>query len=166
MKKLLAIVVLGLLFSGNAYTEKKFLLCKDKIIVPQNDLSNSKNEFFSSDGEVLTISYGEKITKIWANNMSIVQFTLIDKDDSYKFEFPKNVFYAQKPGFLNFEDKTFFDHQTGDSYKFRNGSLNKMTLEGFLYYRIENQKTPVHSRSRTRDFLSISFKCEITNPKI
>ena len=167
MKKLLAIVVLGLLWSGNAYAEKKFLLCKDKIIVPQNDLSNSKNEFFPSDGEVLTISYGEKITKLWANNMSsIVQFTLIDDIEDYEFEYPKNNFDASSPLLLNIKNKTFFDHKTGDVYKFINGSLNKMTLEGFLYYRIENQKIPIHSGSRTKDFLSINFKCEITKRKI
>ena len=54
----------------------------------------------------------------------------------------------------------------GDIYKFINGSLNKVTLEGFLYYKIDNQSSPINSWSKTKNFLSISFKCEITKRKI
>ena len=166
MKKLLAIVVLGLLWSDSAFAEKKFLLCKDKVVVPQNNHSNMKNDFFSKDGTVLTIFYGEKIIQLWANKMSLVQFNLIDDGDNYKFKFPKNSAYAQYPGLLSFKDKLFFDASIGDTYKLINGSLNKMTLEGSLYYKIERQSSPRHPWSRTKDFLSISFKCKLTEPKI
>ena len=168
MKKLLAIVVLGLLFSEHAHAKKKFILCKDKTIAPLYDHSNMKNKFFPKDGEVLTISYGKKIKKLWANDMDyIVQFTLIDDIEDYKFEFPKNVIDSSTPHhLLSYKDKTFFDITTGDTYKFLNGSLNKMTLEGFLYYKIEKQSSPRHPWSKTKDFLSISFKCKLVKPKI
>ncbi|MDA7741623.1 hypothetical protein N8846_00015 [Pelagibacteraceae bacterium] len=172
MKKLLAIIVLDLLLSGNAFAEKKLLLCKDINIVPINNQSNMKNEFFSKSGKVLTISYGkkhtgEKIVKLWGNNMSnMVQFSLLDSDDEYVFEYPKDAFDASSPHWLNFKKKTFFDMSAGDIYKFISGSLNKVTLEGFLDYKIDKQSSTINSWSKTKDFLSISFKCEITKRKI
>ena len=175
MKKLLAIMVLGLLWSENsyAYGERKHLLCKDEYIIPETNNLNIKNRFFSSVldngevGEVLTISYRDKITKLWANEMSnIVQFTLIDDGDEYDFEYPKNVFDASTPHWLKFKEKTFMELSTGDIYKFIEGSLNKLTLRGTIMYKLENPGTNSLSPSKTKDILSVRFKCEIIKPKI
>ena len=68
MKQFLLIIFFTFLLAGYSFAEKKFLLCKDKSITPQlMPLINSKNDFFPEDGEVLTISYKEDITKIWAD---------------------------------------------------------------------------------------------------
>ena len=167
MKKLLGIVVLCLLFSGSSYaSEKKFLLCKDKFVVPEKmAVTDFKNNFFPEDGEVLTITYYEKITKLWSEFSHMIQFTLIDYDESYKFQYPKNVSDASTPSLLNFKKKTFMDPMTGDTYKFIKGSLNKITLEGSLYYkRIGPDK--LHAFSKTKDYLNIRFKCNLKKPKI
>ena len=97
---------------------------------------------------------------------NMVQFSLLDSDDEYVFEYPKDAFDASSPHWLNFKKKTFFDMSAGDIYKFISGSLNKVTLEGFLDYKIDKQSSTINSWSKTKDFLSISFKCEITKRKI
>ena len=167
MKQFLLIIFFTFLLSGYSFAEKKFLLCKDKSITPQlMPLINSKNDFFPEDGEVLTISYKEDITKIWADNMSyIFQFTLFNDVESYKFEYPKNVFDASTPSLLNFKEKSFIDFSSGDKYKFLYGFLNKMTLEGSISYQ-RLGPIDLHPFSKTRDNLNINFKCKIVEPKI
>ena len=173
MKKLLTIVVLGLLWNENAFAKKKYLLCKDEYIIPETNHLNIKNRFFSrvldnrEVGEVLTISYRDKITKLWANEMSnIVQFTLIDDGDEYDFEYPKDVFDASTPHWLKFKEKTFMELSTGDIYKFVEGSLNKLTLRGTIMYKLESPSSNSLRLSKTKDVLSVRFKCEFIKPKI
>ena len=167
MKKILVITILTFLWtlSANA-SEKKFLLCKDKSLVPEKMPGlDFKNSFFPEDGGTLTIKYNEKIIKLWSDFSLMIQFTLLHDDESYKFQYPKNVFDASSPGVLNFKEKTFIDHNTGDTYKFVRGSLNKLTFKGSLFYqRVGPNK--LHAFSKTKDYLSINFKCELEKPKI
>ena len=167
MKKILVITILTFLWtlSANA-SEKKFLLCKDKSLVPEKMPGlDFKNSFFPEDGGTLTIKYNEKIIKLWSDFSLMIQFTLLHDDESYKFQYPKNVIDASTPAVLNFKEKTFIDHNTGDTYKFISGSLNKITLKGSLYYqRVGPNK--LHPFSKSKDYLSIYFKCELEKPKI
>ena len=167
MKKILVIIILTFLWIKCVHaSEKKFLLCKDKSVIPEKiATADFKNSFFPEDGGTLTIVYNEKIIKLWSDFSLMIQFTLLNDDESYKFQYPKNVYDSSSPGFLNFEEKTFFDHNTGDTYKFIRGSLNKLTLQGSLFYqRVGPNK--LHAFSKTKDYLSINFKCELEKPKI
>ena len=167
MKKILVIAILAFLWTVSAHaSEKKFLLCKDKSVIPEKmALTDFKNSFFPEDGEVLTITYYEKITKLWSEFSHMIQFTLLDYGESYKFQYPKDVIDASTPSLLNFKKKTFMDTFTGDSYKFINGSLNKITLEGsLLYQRIGPDE--LQPFSKTKNYLNIRFKCELKRPKI
>ena len=167
MKKILLITILAFLWTKGVHaSEKKFLLCKDKSVIPEKmALTDFKNSFFPKDGEVLTITYYEKIIKLWSEFSHMIQFTLLDYDESYKFQYPKNISDASAPSLLNFKKKSFMDPMTGDTYKFIRGSLNKITLEGSLYYkRIGPDK--LHAFSKTKDYLNIRFKCDLKKPKI
>ena len=161
------ITILTFLWTEGVHaSEKKFLLCKDKSVIPEKmPLIDLKNSFFPKDGEVLTITYYEKITKLWSEFSHMIQFTLLDYGESYKFQYPKDVIDASTPSLLNFKKKTFMDTFTGDSYKFINGSLNKITLEGsLLYQRIGPDE--LQPFSKTKNYLNIRFKCELKRPKI
>ena len=47
MKKIFLILILNLFLSNFVYAfEQKFLLCKDKSIVPDKDINGFKNKFF------------------------------------------------------------------------------------------------------------------------
>ena len=93
MKKILLITILAFLWTMGVHaSEKKFLLCKDKLVIPEKmALTDFKNSFFPKDGEVLTITYYEKITKLWSEFSHMIQFTLLDYDESYKFQYPKDA---------------------------------------------------------------------------
>ena len=93
MKKILLITILAFLWTMGVHaSEKKFLLCKDKSVIPEKmALTDFKNSFFPKDGEVLTITYYEKITKLWSEFSHMIQFTLLDYDESYKFQYPKDA---------------------------------------------------------------------------
>ena len=95
----------------------------------------------------------------------IFQFTLFNDVESYKFEYPKNVFDASTPSLLNFKEKSFIDFSSGDKYKFLYGFLNKMTLEGSISYQ-RLGPIDLHPFSKTRDNLNVNFKCKIVKPKI
>ena len=168
MKKLLSIIVLSLFLSNFAYAfEQKFLLCKDKSIIPDKNINGFKNKFFFDEGEVLIINYWDDITKIFGEYMDyIVQFTLIDRGESYEFEYPKNVFDAATPRFLNFKDKSFYDIKSAEEYIFIKGKISKVTLEGHIYYKKKypNKQRTVYSK--TKDYLSVSFSCEEVKKKI
>ena len=167
MKKILVIIILTFLWIKCVHaSEKKFLLCKDKSVIPEKMATTDfKNSFFPEDGGTLTIKYNEKIIKLWSDFSLMIQFTLLDDDESYKFQYPKNAHDASSPGSLNFKEKTFFDHNTGDTYKFIRGSLNKLTFKGSLsYQRIGPNK--LHPFSKTKNYLIINFKCELVKPKI
>ena len=167
MKKILLITILAFLWTVGVHaSEKKFLLCKDKSVIPEKmALTDFKNSFFPKDGEVLTITYYEKITKLWSEFSHMIQFTLLDYDESYKFQYPKDAIDASIPSLLRFKEKAFMDHYTGDTYKFIDGSLNKITLEGrLLYQRIGPDE--LHPFSKTKNYLNIIFKCELKRPKI
>jgi len=168
MKKICLILILNLFFSNFAYAfEQKFLLCKDKSIIPDKDINGFKNKFFSDEGEVLIINYREKITKIFGEYMDhIVQFTLIDRRESYEFQYPKNVFDAATPSLLNFKDKSFYDYLSGEEYIFIDGKISKITLDGYIYYKKKYPNKPRTARSRTKDYLSVSFSCEEVKKKI
>ena len=96
----------------------------------------------------------------------IVQFTLIDRGESYEFEYPKNVFDAATPRFLDFKDKSFYDIQSGEEYIFLNGKISKITLEGYIYYKKKYPNKQRTARSKTKDYLSVSFSCEEVKKKI
>ena len=168
MVRILLIIVLSLFLSNFAHAfEQKFLLCKDKSIVPEKDINGFKNKFFLDEGEVLIINYRDSITKIFGEYMDyIVQFTLIDKRESYEFEYPKNVFDAATPRFLDFKDKSFYDIQSGEEYIFINGKISKITLEGYIYYKKKYPNKPRTARSKTKDYLSVSFSCKEVKKKI
>ena len=168
MKKLLGIIVLGLLLGGNAYAEIKYLLCKDTYLSPKTDSYGVKNDFFSEEGQVVAISYRENITKIWGEDSSnIFQFTLINDGSDYKFEYPKNVSDASTPRWLNFKEKTFLDIGKwggADTYYFEWGYINKVTLKGQVIYNIKKDENTKYIR--TKDRFSVHFQCEQVKSKI
>ena len=169
MKKLLTIVVLGLLLSGNANSaERKYLLCKDTNINPKIDSFGFKNEFFSEEGQVVIISYRKDIKKIWGEKLSnIFQFTLIDDGTDYKFEYPKNAFDASTPRWLNFKEKIFLDIRNfngADLFYFDWGYLSKITLKGEVIYKLKKNKDTKYVR--TKDRFSVHFQCEEAKSKI
>ena len=77
MKKILVITILTFLWtlSANA-SEKKFLLCKDKSLVPEKMPGlDFKNSFFPKDGGTLTIKYkGKNISEVL--DMTVEQATV------------------------------------------------------------------------------------------
>ena len=168
MKKLLSILVLSLSLSGNAYAEIKYLLCKDTDLYPKKNIYGIKNDFFSEKGQVVAISYRENITKIWGENSSnIFQFTLINDGSEYKFEYPKNVFDASTPRWLNFKEKIFLDINNlsgADFYYFEWGYINKVTLKGQVIYNIRKDENTKYIR--TKDRFIVHFQCEPVKPKI
>ena len=66
MKKILVIIILTFLWIKCVHaSEKKFLLCKDKSVIPEKMATTDfKNSFFPEDGGTLTIKYNEKIIKL------------------------------------------------------------------------------------------------------
>ena len=168
MKKLLSIIVLSFLLFGNVYAEIKYLLCKDTYLDPKTDTYGVKNDFFSEEGQVVAISYRENITKIWGEDSSnIFQFTLINDGSEYKFEYPKDVFDASTPSWLNFKEKTFLDIRKwggADTYYFEWGYINKVTLKGQVIYNIKKDENTKYIR--TKDRFSVHFQCEQVKPKI
>ncbi|MDC0031498.1 hypothetical protein OAI92_02920 [Candidatus Pelagibacter sp.] len=59
MKKLLGIVVLGLLFSGNAYADEKFVLPKIELV--GDKISNSINAHVQAGFNIVDVSATDKI---------------------------------------------------------------------------------------------------------
>ena len=168
MKKLLLTILLTLVLSGGAYAEIKYLLCKDTYLDPKNDAYGFKNDFFSEEGQVVTISYREDITKIWGEYSSnIFQFTLINDGTDYKFEYPKNVFDASTPHWLNFKEKTFLDVGKwggADTYYFEWGYISKVTLKGEINYRIKKDENSQYIRTKNK--FHVKFQCEGVKSKI
>jgi len=86
MKKLLGIVVLGLLLSGNAYAEKVMLSCKpqDKKNKPVSFILDDKNknlvfegtEFLNEKSDINGLMYNEhRITFIWKGIVELDRIT-------------------------------------------------------------------------------------------
>ena len=167
MRNIFTILIIIIFSTKFSYAyEEKYLVCEDTLIDPEKmAITDFKNNFFPKEDGTLTISYQDKITKIWSDFTMLIQFTLRDSGSSYNFQFPKNFDDASSPNHLNLKEKTFDDHNTGDTYKFISGSLNKLTLKGNIYYlRVGPDK--LHPFSKTRDYLRVHFKCEIKKPKI
>ena len=76
------------------------------------------------------------------------------------------MFDASTPHWLKFKEKTFMELSTGDIYKFVEGSLNKLTLRGTIMYKLESPSSNNLRLSKTKDVLSVRFKCEFIKPKI